>query len=67
MLVAMCVLMLNEYRLIKKYIQAIEQKENTVFQKFILVILKPLLISKNWIKNNLLNNELKYTSNEKHI
>jgi len=59
--IALVLLLLNEYRLIKKYVKAHENNfERTTFQKIILVILKPIVALRNWIDYKLLNNELNY-------
>ncbi len=59
--IALVLLLLNEYRLIKKYVKAHENNfERTTLQKITSVILKPLLALINWIYYKLLNNELNY-------
>ncbi len=59
--IALVFLLLNEYRLIKKYVKAHENNfERTTLQKITSVILKPLLALINWIDYKLLNNELNY-------
>jgi hypothetical protein len=59
--IALVLLLLNEYRLIKKYVKAHENSfERTTFQKITLVILKPIVALRNWIDYKLLNNELNY-------
>ncbi len=59
--IALVFLLLNEYRLIKKYVKAHEDNfERTTLQKITSVILKPLVALINWIDNKLLNNELNY-------
>lgn len=59
--IALVFLLLNEYRLIKKYVKAHENNfERTTLQKITSVILKPLVALINWIDNKLLNNELNY-------
>lgn len=58
---ALLILLLNEYRLIKKYVKAHENNfEKTTLQKITSVILKPLVALINWIDYKLLNNELNY-------
>ncbi len=56
-LVALVVLMLNEYRLIKKYIHAIENKKPT-FHPFYMLLNKQAGLLKEWIHYKLLKNEL---------
>jgi len=59
--VALILLLLNEYRLIKKYVKAHENNfEKTTLQKITLVVLKPIVVLKNWVDYKLLNNELNY-------
>ncbi len=59
--IALVLLLLNEYRLIKKYVKAHENSfERTTLQKITSVILKPLMALINWIDNKLLSNELNY-------
>ncbi|MBK6984368.1 MAG: hypothetical protein IPL10_17910 [Bacteroidetes bacterium] len=59
--IALVLLLLNEYRLIKKYVKAHENNfERTTLQKITLVILKPIVALRNWIDYKLLNNELNY-------
>jgi len=59
--IALVLLLLNEYRLIKKYVKAHENNfEKTTLQKITSVILKPLVAIRNWIDYKLLNNELLY-------
>ena len=64
--IALVILLLNEYRLIKKYITAImnpaNKLEKSTMQKIALVCIKPFSIIKHWIENELLNNELNYNS-----
>ena len=58
---ALVVVLLNEFRLIKKYVRAHENNfEKTNLQKMILFILKPIVGIKNWINHKLLNDELTY-------
>jgi hypothetical protein len=58
---AIVLLVLNEYRLIKKYILAHNNiHEKTRVEKFILTLFKPLFIFKNWVYHKVLNNELNY-------
>jgi len=61
---AIVFLLLNEYRLIKKYIQAIMNPEGkleqSIFQKLINGLIKPFVLIKNWINYELLNDELNY-------
>jgi|JI9StandDraft_1071089.scaffolds.fasta_scaffold40655_3 hypothetical protein len=59
--IALVLLLLNEYRLIKKYVKAHENNfEKTTFQKLSLVIFKPIVAVRNWVDYKLLNNELNY-------
>lgn len=62
--IALLILLINEYRLIKKYIIAISNPENaiekTIFQKTILLLVKPVIGVKNWIDNKVLSNDLNY-------
>jgi hypothetical protein len=59
--VALVLVLLNEFRLIKKYVRAHENIfEKTNLQKITLFIIKPFVAFKNWIDNKLLNNELNY-------
>jgi hypothetical protein len=59
--IALVFLLLNEYRLIKKYVKAHENNfEKTTFQKLSLVIFKPILAVRNWVDYKLLNNEFNY-------
>lgn len=62
--VLLVLLTLNEYRLIKKYIRALEPRASTkmelLFQKFIRLFTKPLVNITKWINYHLLNNELNY-------
>lgn len=58
---ALLILLLNEFRLIKKYAKAHENNfEKTTLHKISLVILKPIVAIRNWIDYKLLNNELYY-------
>ena len=58
------VLVLNEYRLIKKHIKGLNNLNNTTQQQtslgFIQVIIKPIKEMLNWVNYKLLNNELHY-------
>lgn len=59
--IALVFLLLNEYRLIKKYVKAHENNfEKTTFQKLSLVIFKPIVAVRNWVDYKLLNNELNH-------
>jgi hypothetical protein len=64
--IALVILLLNEYRLIKKYITAIMNPEGNLekstMQKIAIVCFKPFSIIKYWIENELLNDELTYNS-----
>ena len=54
-------MLLNEYRLIKKYILAHNNIfEKSKIEKFVILLLKPFLLLKNWISNKVLNDELNY-------
>jgi hypothetical protein len=61
---ALVLLLINEYRLIKKYIRAINQQneavEKTTLQKIIFLLIKPFTEFKNWVDAKLLNNDLNY-------
>ncbi len=61
---ALVFLLLNEYRLIKKYIYAIMNPdgklEESLFLKLINAIIKPFRLIKHWINHELLNDELNY-------
>ena len=58
---ALVLLLLNEYLLIKKYVRAHENNfEKTNLQKATLLIAKPIIAFKNWVEYKLLNNELNY-------
>ena len=58
------VLVLNEYRLIKKHIKGLNNLSNTSQQQnslgFIQLIVKPFRGMLNWVNYKLLNNELHY-------
>lgn len=57
--VALLCLLLNEYRLIKKYIRAHNNNfEKTNLEKVISFIGKPFLICRNWINHTVLSDEL---------
>ncbi len=57
--VALLCILVNEYRLIKKYIRAHNNNiEKTNLEKVISVIAKPFLICRNWINHAVLNDEL---------
>lgn len=59
--IAIVLTLLNEYRLIKKYILAHNDiHEKSKFEKIILLLIKPFLLLKNWINNIILNDELNY-------
>ncbi|MBI3520041.1 MAG: hypothetical protein HY062_11880 [Bacteroidetes bacterium] len=57
--IGLLILLLNEYRLIKKYINAIENKSGP-FQAVRKPIAKASDSFKNWINHKVLNNELNY-------
>ena len=58
------VLVLNEYRLIKKHIKGLNNLNNTTQLQtsvgFIQLIVKPIKGMLNWVNYKLLNNELNY-------
>ena len=56
---ALVILLLNEYRLIKKYINALENKQ-TLFQSVMKPVIKTSGSFKYWIEHKLLRNELNY-------
>ena len=56
--IALVLLMLNEYRLIKKYTKAIENSNNTINQTITRSVVMPFIKAKNWINDTVLNNEL---------
>ena len=59
--IAIVFMLLNEYRLIKKYILAHNNIfEKSKIEKFVILLLKPFLLLKNWISNKVLNDELNY-------
>jgi len=62
--IALVLLLLNEYRLIKKYITAIMNPEGNLekstMQKIALGLIKPYMIIKYWINHKVLNEELNY-------
>lgn len=59
--IAIVCMLLNEYRLIKKYILAHNDiHEKSKFEKVLLFIFKPYLLLKSWINNKVLNDELNY-------
>jgi hypothetical protein len=62
--IALVLLLLNEYRLIKKYITAIMNPEGNLekstAQKIALRLIKPFMIIKYWINHKVLNEELNY-------
>jgi len=62
--IALVLLLLNEYRLIKKYITAImnpeRNLEKSTAQKIALRLIKPFMIIKYWINHKVLNEELNY-------
>lgn len=64
--IALVFLLLNEYRLIKKYIIAINDPEGklekSTMQKIVGRLIKPFTVIKFWITNKLLNDELNYNS-----
>lgn len=63
---ALVFLLLNEYRLIKKYITAIMnpdgELEKSIMQKIALGLIKPFRVIKSWINHKVLNDELNYNS-----
>jgi hypothetical protein len=58
--IALVLVMLNEYRLITKYIKALSNNEQkkTKLQRFFELTIKPFVNLGNWINYKLLNNEL---------
>jgi hypothetical protein len=56
--IALVLLMLNEYRLIKKHTKAIENSNNTINQPITRLVFMPFIKAKNWINDTVLNNEL---------
>jgi hypothetical protein len=64
--IALVVLLLNEYRLIKKYITAINgpegKLEKSTMQKMAGRLIKPFTVIKFWVTHKLLNDELNYNS-----
>lgn len=59
--IAIVLLLLNEYRLIKKYILAHNNiREKTRTERITSTLIKPFLILKNWVYDKLLNDELNY-------
>lgn len=64
--IALVLLLLNEYRLIKKYITAIMNPDGNLgkstMQKIALGLIKPFMAIKRWINHKLLNDELNYNS-----
>jgi hypothetical protein len=62
--IALVLLLLNEYRLIKKYITAIMNPEGNLekstAQKIALRLIKPFTVIKFWVTHKLLNDELNY-------
>lgn len=59
--IAIVLMLLNEYRLIKKYILAHNNiHKKSKFEKFVLLLINPFLRLKNWINNTVLNDELNY-------
>ena len=59
--IALVIVLLNEYRLIKKYIRAHNNNfEKTAIQKVTLFFIKALLVLTYWVDKKLLNNELNY-------
>lgn len=59
--IAIVLMLLNEYRLIKKYILAHNEiHDKSKFEKTILFLVKPFLLFKNWLNNKVLNDELNY-------
>lgn len=64
--IALVFLLLNEYRLIKKYITAINDPEGklekSMMQKMAEGLIKPYTVIKFWITHKLLNDELNYNS-----
>ena len=64
--IALVLFTINEYRLIKKYIDAIMNPdgklEKSTFQKLFSGLIKPFVLINNWINNDLLNDELNYNN-----
>ena len=64
--IALVFFLLNEYRLIKKYINAIMnpdgKQDKSTLQKLVSGLIKPFVLIKNWVNNDLLNDELNYNS-----
>lgn len=64
--IALVLFTFNEYRLIKKYINAIMnpdgKPENNGLYKIIRLVFKPFVLIRNWVNNTLLNDELNYNS-----
>ncbi len=59
--IALIFILLNEYRLIKKYIRAHENNnKKAIFEKFELFLIKQFRELKNWLDYKILNNVLKY-------
>ena len=64
--IALVFFLLNEYRLIKKYINAIMnpdgKQDKSTLQKLVGGLIKPFVLIKNWVNNDLLNDELNYNN-----
>lgn len=59
--IALICILLNEYRLIKKYIRAHENNtKKTILQKSNLFLIKKMNDFKNWLDYKILNNDLNY-------
>jgi hypothetical protein len=59
--IVLILVLLNEFRLIKKYIRAHENNnKKMIFEKFGLFLIKLFCEFKNWLDHKVLNNELKY-------
>ena len=59
--IVLILILLNEFRLIKKYIRAHENNnKKTIFEKSGLFLIKQFCEFKNWLDYKILNNELKY-------
>ena len=62
---ALVLLTLNEYRLIKKHIKSLENLEPTKGEIFLLKLNKQLKRPINWFNYKFLNNDLKYENKYK--
>ena len=59
--ITLLILLLNEFRLIKKYVKAHENNfKKTNIQKAIQFLATPFIALKNWINYKLVNNELNH-------